>query len=572
MQLIRLIADKDSFHPIEFQKGINIIVGKKTNPSNKIDGKTFNGVGKSLIVHILHFCLCSNKIEPFKQKIPDWTFTLFFTHDGKEHTIARNTSTQEDIYFDGGKKKLKEARKILMDMVVNDDIPLSFQSLLSCVARRYRSCYNKYNQSSSYPDEYSALLHNGFLLGLNTELIINKKKLRTEQDDLKKTEKLFKKDPIFKEYYLGSSDAQLDKDELEFEIERLKKELSEFKVSKNYHEIEKEANDVSFAKKQLENDIAVIENNIKNIQMALNVQADLSVEKVIHMYEAATIEISDMLKKSLDEVENFHQNLIRSRNRRLKGELKYNQEALNKKSTVIKSLGEKMDQLLVYLNTHGALEEYSALNQQLTDYQVKLNHIQEYQNMLKAFQSKLNSIKEQFNSEDKATEVYLEEAEFSLKALRQKYYEMTKMFYSKKKSGLLIENNTGENQLRFNIEARIEDDSSDGVNEVKIFCFDMLLLLQKMSNFEFIIHDSRLLANMDPRQRATLYRVAYDICSEQGFQYITTINEDALTSINAIMDKDEYQEIIEKGTILVLEDDSASSKLLGVQVDMDLEV
>lgn len=191
--------------------------------------------------------------------------------------------------------------------------------------------------------------------------------------------------------------------------------------------------------------------------------------------------------------------------------------------------------------------------------------------MLKTFQTKLNNIKEQFSSEDKAADAYLEEAELYLKTLRQRYYEMTKMFYSRKKSGLIIENNTGENQLRFNIEARIEDDSSDGVNEVKIFCFDMLLLSQKMSNFEFVIHDSRLLANMDPRQRATLYRVAYDICNEYGFQYVTTINEDALTSIETIMDKDEYQEIIDKGIILVLEDDSASSKLLGIQVDMDLE-
>ena len=571
MQLIKLTADNESFHPIEFREGINIIVGKKTNPSNIVDGKTFNGVGKSLIVHLVHFCLCSNKIEPFKEKIPDWTFTLFFSHNGEEHKISRNTSSQDEIFIDDQKKKLTEARNILLNMVVSDNLPITFQSLLSCFARRYRSCYNKYNQSSSYPDDYIALLHNGFLLGLNIDLIINKKKLRTEQENLKKTERFFKKDPIFKEYYCGNSDAQLDKDELEFEVERLKKELSEFKVSNNYHEIEKEANEVSFKKKELENEIAVIENNIKNINSALNIQADLSVERVVKMYESATVEIPDMVKKSLSEVENFHKNLIHSRNTRLKSELKSNQDSLQKKIEILEKLGSQMDQLLVYLDTHGALEEYSALNQQLIDLQVRLNHIQEYQNMLRAFQKKLNEIKNQFLLEDKNTETYLIEAEAHLKTLRQKYYEMTKLFYQKKRSGLIIENNIGENQLRFNLEARIEDDSSDGVNEVKIFCFDMLLLLQKMSNFEFIIHDSRLLANMDPRQRATLYRVAYDNCKDNGLQYITTINEDALNSIEAIMEKEEYQEIIEKGIVLTLKDDSSSSKLLGIQVDMDLE-
>ena len=39
MQLIKLIADKESFHPIVFKNGINIIVGKKTNPSNKLTEK-----------------------------------------------------------------------------------------------------------------------------------------------------------------------------------------------------------------------------------------------------------------------------------------------------------------------------------------------------------------------------------------------------------------------------------------------------------------------------------------------------------------------------------------------------
>lgn len=571
VKLIKLIADKETFHSIEFQDGINIIVGKKTNPSNEVDGKTFNGVGKSLIVHLIHFCFCSNKIKPFEEKLPDWTFTLIISHQNKVHSISRNTSKQGEVYIDGDKKRLKEAKEILLKMVLDDIGSFNLQPLLSAVVRRNRVCYNKYNQSSSYPDEYNSLLYNGFLLGLDTDLIITKRNLRNEQVNLKNTENVFKKDPIFKEYYCGNSDAQMDKDALEFEIEKLQKELSEFKVSNNYHEIERQANEISFSKSKIENDISVIMNNIKNIESALRIQANLSVDKVVKMYEDAAIEIPNLVKKTLAEVEAFHLSLIKSRKDRLTGELKKNEEELRKKTEVLESLGKKMDQMLLYLNTHGALEEYSALNKQLTDYQLKLNHIKEYQNMLKAFQNKLNEIKNQLITEEQKTSLYLEESEEKLKILRQKYYEMTKLFYPRKKSGLSIETNTGENLLRFNIEARIEDDSSDGVNEVKIFCFDMLLLLQKVTNFEFLMHDSRLLANMDPRQRTMLYRVAYDICKDNDFQYITTINEDALSSIEALMEPEEYNEIINNGIILTLKDDSASSKLLGIQVDMDLE-
>lgn len=571
MRLLKLIADKKSFHPIVFKNGINVIVGKKTTADKKVDGNTFNGVGKSLIVHLIHFCLCSNKIDTLEEKLPDWTFTLFFTHEGKEYSVSRNTSNQGKIVLNGESKRLNDVRKWMSELLALNNEQLTFQTVLASFVRRSRACYIKYNQTSTFPDEYKSLLINGFLLGFDTELIEKKKELRTEQEDLKKTEKMLKKDPVFKEYYCGKSDAQLDRGELELEIERLKRELAEFKVSNNYHEIEQEANAVSFEKKEIENQIVSIENNIKNIKNAMAIQAELSLEKVISMYESASVEISDMLKKTLQEVKNFHNNLILTRNNRLLRELRTNESALREKNETLELLGSKMDQLLQYLNTHGALEEYTALNQKLADLQVQLSHIKEYQNMLKTFQSRLNELKNQLIIENKNTDAYLEEIEELLTKLRQKFLEMAKMFYPKKKSGLLIENNLGENQLRFNIEAKIEDDSSDGVNEVKIFCFDLLLLIQKRISFDFLMHDSRLLANMDPRQRATLYRVAYDICKEEGFQYITTINEDALLSVEEIMDEEEYQDIIGKSIVLTLKDDSAESKLLGIQVDMDLE-
>lgn len=570
MKLLKLIADKESFHPIIFKDGINVIVGKKSTPDKKVDGNTFNGVGKSLIVHLVHFCFCSNAIKTLEQKLPDWTFTLFFSHEEKEYSISRNTSKQGQIVLNGKARGLTATRKVLTDLLKVDE-GLNFQPILSAFVRRYRASYIRYDQTSIYPNEYDSLLYNGFLLGLSTELISKKRDLRVEHEALKKTEGVLKKNPAFKAYYSGKSDDQLDRGELELEIERLKRELAEFKVSNNYHEIEQEANSVSYDKKNVENQIVVIENNIKNIKAAMKIQTELSLEKVVKMYESASVEISDMLKKSLQEVKDFHLNLITTRNDRLARELKANEVALIEKNAELSSLGEKMDQLLQYLDTHGALEEYTSLNQRLLDIQTQLNDIKEYQTILKTFQTKMNELKNQMIIEERKADVYLDNAEELLNKLRQKFLEMSKMFYPKKKCGLSIVNNTGDNQLRFSIDAKIEDDSSDGVNEVKIFCFDLLLLLQRKTAFEFLMHDSRLLANMDPRQRAMLYRVAYDACKDGDFQYITTINEDALVSIESIMDSEVFEEVLNKNIVLTLKDDSAESKLLGIQVDMDLE-
>ena len=172
---------------------------------------------------------------------------------------------------------------------------------------------------------------------------------------------------------------------------------------------------------------------------------------------------------------------------------------------------------------------------------------------------------------DKEADLYLEENNKYLDNHKEKFQEYAKCFYPKKKSGLVIKNNTGENKLRYSIEARIEDDSSDGVNEVRMFCFDWLLLNCEVSKIRFIAHDSRLFANMDPRQREALFEIVYEGCKNEDLQYICSINEDALLSFKSMMKEETYKKTIQDNIIMELNDDNPTSKLLGIQIDIDLE-
>ena len=237
----------------------------------------------------------------------------------------------------------------------------------------------------------------------------------------------------------------------------------------------------------------------------------------------------------------------------------------------VTTLGKRMDELLSYLNSHGALEEYVALTKELSSVQNEYNRIQEYQKILKAYKDEKMNIKVAMLSDDKDTEEYLEDEKELLSILKSTFYNYAKRFYPQKRSGLIINNNSGENMLRYSLDARIEDDSSDGVNEVRMFCFDLLLLMTKKSNMRFLAHDSRLFANMDPRQRETLFRLIYENCNNEDMQYFCTINEDALSSFNQLMSKEDYHKIISDNIILELNDDSPQSKLLGIQIDIDLE-
>ena len=100
MKLIELTSDKPHFRNIIFKpNGLNIILGKH----DKNEGKsTYNGVGKSLTIYLIHFCLGSNVNKKFIEKLNDWTFFL-------------KISINEEVFIDEvieSAKLIKEERSL----------------------------------------------------------------------------------------------------------------------------------------------------------------------------------------------------------------------------------------------------------------------------------------------------------------------------------------------------------------------------------------------------------------------------------------------------------------------------
>lgn len=269
MKLISLSANKESFQTVRFRDGINIIVGKQVAPHNENDGNTYNGVGKSLTLHLIHFCLGSRKIGSFEKVIPDWEFTLKFKIDDKEYYCKRATDDQNKIDFSGEILKPKDVQQRLLELCFGlKETPkdMTWTTLFSRFVRRYRSCYSTYDsfylRKASIAKFWTIVIY----WGLIKTWFVAKRELRDKQVAVADTEKAIKKDPVFRQYYLGKNDAELDVADLEYRIAELSKEIGAFKVSNNYHELEKEADEKSYEKKQLENRRILVNTYIKNIE------------------------------------------------------------------------------------------------------------------------------------------------------------------------------------------------------------------------------------------------------------------------------------------------------------------
>ena len=145
---------------------------------------------------------------------------------------------------------------------------------------------------------------------------------------------------------------------------------------------------------------------------------------------------------------------------------------------------------------------------------------------------------------------------------------LSKRFYPDAPAGIILNNNSGDNKIRYDFDVRIEADGSDGINAVKLFCYDLsVAILRANHEVRFVWHDSRLFSDIDPRQRAVLFQVAMKLSKEYGFQYVATVNQDQIDTVLPEL-SDEQSEELFKSVVLSLNDDGPEGKLLGLQVDM----
>ncbi len=577
MRLIKISANKNSFKTIHFNKsGLNFIVAKKKNEKNNDVSKTYNGVGKSLLIKIIHFCLGSDKKNyvSFCSELPDWEFSLEFEIGEKIYTSKRTTTNPNRINLNGEELTVTNFNRKMQELCFQ--IPesigyLSFRSLLPFFIRPTKKSYVSFDEAQSTPNPYQKMLYNSFLLGLDVFLAKEKHSLKTEQDRIHGLEQNFNKDDLLREFFTGQKDVSLTIDDLDDQIEKLEKGLKEFKVAEDYYDVQVEADKIERKLFQLNNKIILLKNNIDSIEESLLIEPSKeNVEEIKKIYEEANVHFNEALTKKLSELELFYEKLVGSRKRRLVEQKNKIETDINEKNKIVENLQDEFDRLMAYLGEHGALDVFVSLSEKVSNLKSNRENLKKYQVLQVEYKEKLRGIEKEQIEQSEKTDKYLIELQSEIGDLRNYFRDLVKRFYPNNVAGLTIENNEGNNKQRFNIDAKIESDNSDGINNVKIFCYDLTILFKGHNhNINFLFHDSRLFDGIDERQKAELMLVLNENFNNTSKQYIASINQNQLNEIRNILGEKRYKEIIEDNTVLVLTDEDASEKLLGIQVDIE---
>lgn len=564
MKLIKLSCDQPSFKPITFNpEGVTLILGDRLN-SESDDGSS-NGVGKTLSLRLVHHCLGAKPDKNLSGAVADWIFQLDFKIGDDRHVIERS-GDGKNIWLDSQPIRIGKLRDWLNGagpFDLSDEIKnLSFRSLFSRFARlKPQDCESPTRTSGEKP--YDALLRSSFLLGIDTTLISSKYTARLELDAITKTKKNWKTDKILHETFRAGTNPKVRAKWLVGEIERIAADLKSFKIAEDYRQIELTAGDLTTRLRETETSQQIIKFQLDSIEQSLVRHPDISRDDLLALYSGLGKVFKDEALKHFNAVEEFHSQLITNREQRLIREKIQLERQLAALEDEWQSVSSKRDKILETLNGKRALDEYAALANKHATLNEERDRLEQFLSFTDKLQEHSQEVREKLLQEDRQASEYANTV--PLERHTSIFENLVGMLYPGLAAGIVLEPNTGSNQIRYDLLVSIEGDDSDGINAARVIIFDWILAMQGSNHtMSFVWHDNRLFAHIDPLQRARWFEYIDLALVDTGKQYIASLNTENFDAMLPHLSARAHADLKQRIAV-TLRGDDPKNKLLGIQ-------
>jgi uncharacterized protein YydD (DUF2326 family) len=567
MRLLQLTSSNPKFKTINFEQGLNIVVGTQLTEEQK---KSINGIGKSMSLSLIHYILgakfktnTEKKLEKYLSEYGD--FTLKFTHKNINYVITKNFKLPE-YHINGEKINKANYPKKLNEIFLGDESAKpTFRQIFNSFARRHSSDVSYYSniltQQGMGIEDYYQRLTNLFLLGVDLSLV------EKNFDNKNKLVKLDKAKKTIEEYKKALDNSNLN--DIKDEIKRLEKELNDFIIAENYDKLKQDADSLTNQLNEYRNKIFFNEENLRRKEKTFDSSKDINIDvrKIEAVFNEANFFFEDKITKTLEQSKEFHTNLIKNRKRRLATEINDLKILIERLNIEKEKVSKKRDLLLKDLNNKGALEERDSLKDRIKTLENEQKDLEKYEHILSDFKKDKTNLELENAIIKKESISYLENNQKVIDAIEGKFRELVKCFYDNKGGSLKIDEAPTAKYL-FNINSHIPREGSQGVGEVKIFCYDVLLYLLNKKLLSFLAHDGCIFSEMDYRQKSKIFKVVLELSKDNEFQYFVNIGD---SSLQEVLDKDilteKEKETIKKSIRIELSDKSPENWLFGESFD-----
>lgn len=579
-----LSANQQSFHAVTFTAGLNVILAERSTTSTEKD--TRNGIGKSTLIEIIDFCLGSGDtkgkgllIEPLEK----WAFTLDITLGGNRVKVTRAVADQNLIVIDGptqgwfeqpdtdketGKRVFKVERwRSILGMALFDlprsvdQLPYkpSYRSLMPYFVRRGANAYTSPFSHFRNQKTWNTQLHIAYLLGMNWEYAARWQSLKDKEEGVKAFEKAIETGAM--DGANGTvGELETQRIQLEQQTAAAAQALDSFKVHPQYESVQDNANRLTTEIHAHVNRNVTDRRRLTRYEESIKEESPPATTSLERLYAESGLVFPDAVRRTLDEAKHFHLQIVSNRSDFLEGEIKRIRQTISDRETQIKDLTGKRAEVLQVLQTHGALQEMTKLQEQNVALRGTLDRVQ-------ARLQEMKNLKKTKREVKTAKVELVQTAERDHEQRRDVWSTAVRLFNENsqalyKTPGKLIID-VGDSGYKYQVD--IERSGSEGIEKMKIFCFDLAMLqlqMQTRKGIDFLIHDTLIYDSVDARQRALAFERAHQVTSELGGQYLCTINSDMVPEADFTVGFDFQQHVR-----LTLSDATPSGSLLGMRFE-----
>lgn len=517
---LKIINRKDEeIRSIDFNEcGISYIFGNVEKPKDK--NKTSNSIGKTLLLKLVDYVFGSNEFndKSLLINLEGYKIKAIVKHNNNNYNITRIVN-EKNIYINDAPYKLTEYRTFfnIKRSLLEKQIALqSRQSIISILPHATEKDY----------EAILTLLKLTGICKIVSEIYDIQEKLSSNKSkcsDYISVLKLNEKD-IDNSLFLNSKNIE----NLNIKIDSIKEEIKQLKLTKENLDLQSEYGALNGKLKSLKYHLDTLENEkeslLKYIEDTEN--SNLSSEDVQQIYKIAQIEIPELLKKQLDEIDEFYRQIYTEHIEKSKNRIIEIENISKNLNSEINALTTRLDELSNILSTNdiyaNALEILNNYNLKLQEENFKKGQLEQL-SLLKKEQYILN---QQLSTSKQLLKEEYDKANSIINEYKNFVYDIINAIYEKTINALLSIsiNNNKQSKSPINIDMSISGDLGEGITEVKKNVMDYLIF--KFNNvLEIMIHDSCCYNGIDPRQVTSLLKHLDEIAKLNNKQVIVSINK-----------------------------------------------
>ena len=314
--------------------------------------------------------------------------------------------------------------------------------------------------------------------------------------------------------------------QLEQEVKNAEDALKTFKVHPQYRSIQLEADRITRELHDLVNQNVTKRRQLARFNESVTQENPPKLATLENIYRESGLVFPNAVCRTLSEANQFHERIIKNRRAFLETEIERLERDIEDREEQIKSLTETRASSLEILQTHGAIQELTKLQERNVELRGSLDRVRAKIQEIKELKTHKRDLQVSKTELAKIAEHDYDERQEGWSKAVLLFNDHSRALYNS--PGKLVID-IGDSGYKYRVE--IDRGGSEGIGKMKIFCFDLMLLQisQKESKrIDFLVHDSVIQDGVDSRQTALALERVSRITQDAGTQYICTLNSDMI--------------------------------------------